>query len=47
MNPYKIGDEVRFEPNDRAVGWSWASFEDVRLCPGETGVVTRISEDGC
>jgi len=46
MNPYKIGDVVRFEPDERAVGWSWASFDTARLHPGETGLVTRIGENG-
>jgi hypothetical protein len=46
MNPFEIGDEVRFEPSERAIGLSWSSFDTVRLHPGETRIVTRISEDG-
>ena len=41
-NPFKIGDLVTFEPNERAVGWAWPSFERLKLKPGETGTVTRI-----
>jgi len=44
-NPFKLGDRVRFEPNEHAQGWSWPSFDQIRLHPGDTGVVTRISED--
>ena len=45
MNPFKIGDQVRFEPSERAVGWSWSSFDRVRLHPGDSGIVTRIDKN--
>jgi hypothetical protein len=41
-NPFKVGDRVRFAPDDHAHGWSWPTYEGVRLKPGDTGVVTRI-----
>jgi hypothetical protein len=43
-NPFKIGDIVQFEPDDHARGWSWPMFERVRLKPGDTGLITRISQ---
>ena len=42
--PFEVGDAVRFDPDDRAIGWSYASFEEARIQPGDEGVVTRISE---
>jgi hypothetical protein len=44
-NPFKVGDRVIFDPKDRAIGWSWPSFDDVRLRPGDTGTITRIHEE--
>jgi D-serine deaminase-like pyridoxal phosphate-dependent protein len=44
--PFKIGDRVRFAPNAHACGWTWSSFDRLRLEPGDTGIVTRI-EKGC
>jgi hypothetical protein len=44
-NPFKVGDQVRCEPSDHATGWSWPTFERVRLNPGDTGIVTRIREE--
>lgn len=43
--PFKVGDRVVFSPNERAIGWSWSSFERLRIKPGDTGVVTRINND--
>ena len=44
--PFKIGDRVRFAPNAHAYGWTWSSFDRMRLQPGDIGVVARI-ENGC
>ena len=41
--PFKVGDRVVFAPNERAIGWTWPSFENMRLKPGDIGTVTRIS----
>jgi len=43
-NPFRVGDRVTFNPAERVVGWSWSYFDRVRLHPGESGVVTRISD---
>ncbi len=40
--PFKIGDRVRFCPDERTIGWTYATFDRVRLKPGDTGTVTRI-----
>jgi len=42
-NPFKLGDCVVFDPDERAIGWSWSSFERLRLKPGDAGVVARIA----
>ena len=42
-NPFRIGDRVTFAPGDHAVGWSWSSFDRLKLKPGDTGIITRIS----
>jgi hypothetical protein len=44
INPFKVGDEVIFDPDQRAMGWSWSSFDRVRLKPGDSGIVTRIDD---
>jgi len=44
-NPFKIGDRVVFSPDKRTIGWSWPSFDRLRLKPGDIGVVTRIEKD--
>jgi hypothetical protein len=44
-NPFEIGDLVRFAPSERAIGWSWPSFDHVQMHPGDSGVVTRIKDD--
>ena len=44
-NPFKVGDRVAFRPDERAIGWTWSTFERVRLKPGDTGVITRIDEN--
>lgn len=43
--PFKLGDRVIFTPDKRATGWSWPTFDRVRLHPGEAGVVTKIEHD--
>jgi hypothetical protein len=43
--PFKIGDKVVFSPNQHAYGWTWPSFERMRLTPGQVGTITRISND--
>ena len=42
MCPFKVGDRVVFAPDQRVIGWSYPSFDRVRLHPGDSGVVTRI-----
>jgi hypothetical protein len=44
MNPFKIGERVAFVPNERVVGWSYPTFERLRLKPGDVGIITRIEE---
>jgi tryptophan synthase beta chain len=44
-NPFKIGDRVTFTPNAHTIGWSWSSFDRLRLKPGDTGIVTRIENE--
>src|ERR1035438_3713650 len=43
--PFKIGDRVVFAPNQHAYGWTWPSFERMKLTPGQVGTITRISND--
>jgi hypothetical protein len=43
-NPFKIGDRVTFAPDEHTVGWSWSSFERLRLKAGDTGIVTRVDK---
>jgi hypothetical protein len=45
VNPFKVGDRVRFVPDEHAFGWAWSSFDRLRLQPGDTGTVTRIDKD--
>ena len=45
MNPFKIGDKVVFAPNEHTVGWSWPTFERIRLKPGDVGIITRIERE--
>ena len=45
-NPFKVGDRVRFSPDEHARGWSWSSWDRLRLHSGECGVVTRIENEG-
>jgi hypothetical protein len=42
--PFKVGDRVTFLPDEHDYGWTWPSFERIRLKPGDTGIVTRISQ---
>lgn len=44
-NPFKIGDRVIFDPDARTVGWTWASFDRLRIHPGDVGIVTKIVDD--
>jgi hypothetical protein len=44
-NQFKIGDQVRFTPDEHAYGWTWPSFERMRLKPGDTAIITRIDKD--
>lgn len=43
--PFKVGDRVKFVPDAHAYGWTWPSFERMRLEPGDIGIVTRVSQD--
>ena len=45
QNPFSIGDRVSFQPDERTIGWSYSSFDRLRLNPGEAGIITRISDD--
>lgn len=40
--PFSVGERVTFIPDDHARGWSWATFERVRLHPGDVGTISRI-----
>jgi hypothetical protein len=42
--PFKIGDRVMFAPDARTIGWSYPTFDRVRLKPGDVGTVTRIDK---
>lgn len=44
-NPFKIGDRVVFSPDERTIGWTWSSFDRLRIKPGDVGVVTKIVDD--
>jgi hypothetical protein len=44
-NPFKIGDRVCFQPDERAIGWSYSSFDRVRLEPGDIGIVARVKDE--
>ena len=44
-NPFKIGDRVVFDPDGRTIGWTWSSFDRLRIQPGDKGVVTKITDD--
>jgi hypothetical protein len=41
-NPFKIGDAVRFIPDERAQGWSW--FGPGTIQPNDVGIVSRIQD---
>ena len=45
QNPFKIGDKVAFAPDERTIGWTWSSFDRLRIHPGDMGVVTQIVDD--
>jgi hypothetical protein len=44
-NPFKIGDRVVFDPDARTIGWTYSSFDRLRIYPGDVGIVTRIVDD--
>jgi len=41
-NPFKIGDKVVFSPTEHDIGWTWSSFDRLKIHPGDVGIVTRI-----
>jgi small-conductance mechanosensitive channel len=41
-NPFKVGDTVEFAPDERTIGWTWSSFDRLRIHPGDKGIVTKI-----
>ena len=43
-NPYRVGDELVFVPDDRTRGWYQNAFDRWGVYPGYIGVVTRITE---
>lgn len=43
--PFRLGDRVVFSPSDRAFGWSYPTFDRIRLKPGDVGTVTRIDKE--
>ncbi len=43
--PFKNGDRVRFAPDEHAYGWTWPSFERMRMQPGDCGIITRIEKN--
>jgi hypothetical protein len=44
--PLKLGQRVMFTPDERAIGWSYPTFDRVRLKPGDAGTITRIDDNG-
>jgi hypothetical protein len=44
-NPFNVGDKVMFDPDQHTIGWSYSSFDRLRIHPGDVGVVTRIIGD--
>ena len=45
QNPFSVGDRVAFVPDDRTIGWTWSSFDRLRLHPGDEGMVSKIEGD--
>jgi hypothetical protein len=45
VNPFKIGEKVAFVPDERTVGWTWSTFERIKLKPWDVGIITRIERD--
>jgi len=43
--PFRIGDRIKFTPDQRTVGWSWPAFDRLKLKPGDIGIVTRIDKN--
>jgi hypothetical protein len=44
-NPFKVGDKVVFSPSEHDIGWTWSSFDRLRIHPGDVGTVTKIVND--
>lgn len=44
-NPFKVGDKVKFDPDERTIGWTYSSFDRLRIHPGDIGMITRIVGD--
>jgi hypothetical protein len=44
-NPFKIGDRVVLDPDQRTIGWAYSSFDRLRIHPGDEGTVTKIVSD--
>jgi len=40
-NPFRIGDRVVFDPDERTIGWTYSSFDRLRIHPGDEGTVTQ------
>jgi len=45
INPFHVGDEVVFAPDDRTIGWIWPSLDSLRIHPGDYGIVTEVLDD--
>jgi hypothetical protein len=44
-NPFKLGDRVVFNPDEWTIGWTYSSFDRLRIHPGDEGIVTKIIDD--
>lgn len=44
-NPFKIGDKVIFSPSEHDIGWTWSSFDRLRIHPGDVGFITKMVND--
>lgn len=44
-NPFHVGDEVVFAPDERTTGWIYPSFDSMRIHPGDIGTVSKIVRD--
>jgi len=45
VNPFRVGDQVVFTPDQRTVGWYQHSFERWGIYPGYVGRVTQVVND--